>query len=509
MHYFRKTWIDSCIRSRAAFACVAILGVTALSSCTVGPSFKRPDAELPTDWSPRQAGAAAGGVKSLPVAEPIEGQWWLLFNDPALDSLEARVTTANFDVQLAVARLAQSRAQLAVALGSRAPNVSGSATYGRQRQSELGTNTRMIEILSPPVGREKLIAALAEPFDVYQAGFDASWELDLWGRIRRSVESANARLGASAAAAHDVQLSVTAELARNYVQLRGIQRQLAIAQQDVAIAEELLDLTRQRAAGGLVTDLDVVSQEAHLATGRARIPQLEQQQAQTINAIALLLGEQPGALDAELSPTKAVPPIPPRVPIGVPSEVARRRPDIREAEARLHAATADIGVAVADLYPRVTLSGTFVMQSLSAGDLSDWGARQWSVGPSLSLPIFDGGRRRATVILRRAQQQEAAVNYQRTVLHAWHEIDTALNAYVNEQRRNEDLAAAARSSQSAFELASTRYQHGLTDFLIALDAQRTLLQVERDFADSTTAMSTRVVTLYKALGGGLPIDGQD
>jgi outer membrane protein PltN len=509
MHHFRKTRMECSALRRAACACVAILSIAALSSCTVGPTFKRPEAQAPADWSARQVSARGSGAKSQPVAEAVEEQWWSPFNDPTLDSLEARVIPANLDVQLAVARLAQSRAQLAVALGARVPNVNGSATYNRQRQSEVGTNTRMIEILSPPVGRDQLIAALAEPFDVYQAGFDASWELDLWGRVRRSIESANARLDASAAAVRDVQLSVTAELARNYLQLRGIQQQLAIAQQDVTTTQELLDLTRQRAAGGLVTDLDVVSQEARLASGRARIPQLLQQQTQTINAIALLLGEQPGALEAELTPTKAVPPVPPRIPIGVPSEVARRRADIREAEARLHAATADIGVAVADLYPRVTLGGTFVMQSLSAGDLSDWGARQWSVGPSLSLPIFDGGRRRATVTLRKAQQQEAAVSYQRTVLSAWHEIDTALSAYANEQRRNEDLAEAVRSSQSAFELASTRYQHGLTDFLIALDAQRTLLQAERDLADSTTEISTRVVTLYKALGGGLPIEGQD
>ncbi len=509
MHYSRNARIDRSASRRAAWASVVILSVTALCSCAVGPRFERPDAKAPADWTSRHVSAPESETKSQPVAEPVERQWWSLFNDPTLDSLEARVATANLDVQLGVARLAQSRAQRDAVLGGRVPNVNGSASYQRQRQSEVGANTRLINILSPPVGRDQVIAALAQPFDLYQAGFDASWELDFWGRVRRSVESANARLAASAAAVHDVQLSVTAELARNYLQLRGIQRQLEIAQQDVTTSQELLDLTRQRAAGGLVTDLDVVSQQARLASGRARIPQLRQQQTQVINAIAFLLGEQPGTLEVELVKARAVPPIPPRVPIGIPSEVARRRPDIREAEARLHAATADIGVAVADLYPHITLGGTFVMQSLSAGDLSDWGARQWSVGPSLSIPIFDGGRRRAVVTLRKAQQQEAAVGYQRTVLRAWHEIDNELTAYVNEQRRNEQLAEAVRSSQTAFDLANTRYQHGLTNFLIALDAQRTLLQAERDYADSTTAISTRLVSLYKALGGGVPMDGQE
>jgi NodT family efflux transporter outer membrane factor (OMF) lipoprotein len=300
----------------------------------------------------------------------------------------------------------------------------------------------------------------------------------------------------------DVQLSVTAELARNYLELRGIQRQLEIAQEDVKASQETLEITEQRADGGLVTDLDVTSQRARLADGKARIPQLQQQLRQSLNAIAMLLGVAPGALDGELMPVKAVPPVPPQAPIGVPSEVARRRPDIREAEARLHAATADIGVAVADFYPRITLTGSFDLQSLSAGDLSEWGARQWTVGPSLSIPLFDGGRRRSTLELRQAQQQEAAVNYQKTVLQAWHEIDNALNAYANEQRRHEQLAQSAEASKAAYALASTRYQHGLTNFLIALDAQRTMLQAERDYADSTTAISTRLVALYKALGGG-------
>jgi NodT family efflux transporter outer membrane factor (OMF) lipoprotein len=300
----------------------------------------------------------------------------------------------------------------------------------------------------------------------------------------------------------DVQLTVMAELARNYLELRGIQRQLAIAQQDARTSGEMLELTEQRYSGGLVTDLDVTSQRARLSQARSRIPQLQQQEAAAINRIALLLGERPGVLQSELAQAQPVPPVPPRVPIGVPSEVARRRPDIREAEARLHAATADIGVAVADLYPRFTLAGSFDLQSLDASNLSEWAARQWTVGPSLSIPIFEGGRRRATVELRKSQQQEAAVNYQRVVLQAWHEIDNALTAYASEQRRHEELRAAVESSRGAYELANTRYQHGLTNFLIALDAQRTLLQAERDFADSTTAISTQLVALYKALGGG-------
>jgi NodT family efflux transporter outer membrane factor (OMF) lipoprotein len=475
--------------------CVAMT----LTACAAGPSFVRPDAKAPEKWTEQRADAQ---VQSTPAAGTISEKWWEQFNDPVLSSLETRVAEASFDIQVAALRLAQSRAQRAAVMGGRLPNVNGNASYQRQRQSEVGANTRLIDIIGPPGNRDQVINALAEPFSVYQAGFDASWELDLWGRVRRSVESANAGLGASKAALRDVQLSVMAELARNYLELRGLQRQLEIAEQDVKASTEMLDLTRQLAAGGMVTDLDVTSQQARLADGRARVPQIQQQVKQSISAIALLLGQEPGLLEAELSPNKAVPAVPPRVPIGVPSEVARRRPDIRAAEERLHAATADIGVAVADLYPRITLTGSFDMQALNASDVSDWGARQWTVGPSLSLPIFDGGRRRATVELRKAQQQEAAVNYQRTVLQAWHEIDNALSGYANEQRRQAELTEAVKSSRAAFELADTRYRHGLTNFLVALDAQRTLLQAERDYADSTTAISTRLVALYKALGGG-------
>jgi NodT family efflux transporter outer membrane factor (OMF) lipoprotein len=479
-----------------------VLGViiaATLSACAVGPEFLRPQATSPVDWNTSDA---PGGPLSRPEAGAIREKWWDLFNDPELSVLEARVVDANFDIQVATLRLAQSRAQRTAVLGGRMPSINGNASYQRQRQSEGGVNTRLIDIIRPPGDRDQIIDALAEPFNVYQAGFDASWELDLWGRVRRSVESANASLAASKSNLQDVRLSVMAELARNYLELRGLQRQLEIAGQDVKTAKEVLDLTQQRAAGGLVTDLDVVSQRARLADGRARIPRVQQQIKQTISAIALLLGREPGALEAELTPIKAVPAVPPRVPIGVPSEVARRRPDIRAAEERLHAATADIGIAIADLYPRIMLTGSFEMQALNASDVSDWGARQWAVGPSLSLPIFDGHRRRATVELRKAQQQEAAVNYQRIVLQAWHEIDNALAAYANEQRRHEALAEALTASRAAFELANDRYTHGLTNFLVALDAQRTLLQAERDYADSTTAISTRLVALYKALGGG-------
>jgi NodT family efflux transporter outer membrane factor (OMF) lipoprotein len=299
-----------------------------------------------------------------------------------------------------------------------------------------------------------------------------------------------------------VQLAVQSELARNYFELRTAQRQLRIARADVGASEETLALVRARADGGLTTDLDVRRQAAQAADLRARLPQLLALEARATNQITLLLGERPGALQTQLAgpadgPAGALPDLSP----GLPSEVALRRPDIRRAEAQLHAATASIGLAMADLYPRITLGANFGFESVASRSFGEWGSRQWSVGPSLQLPLFDGGRRRSTVTLRELQQQEAAVAYQQTVLKAWHEIDDALSAYAAERQRHLQLADKERQSRDAWDLARVRYEHGLTDFLVQLDAQRTLLQAQRDQVDSAGRLAMDLVLLTKALGG--------
>jgi NodT family efflux transporter outer membrane factor (OMF) lipoprotein len=344
------------------------------------------------------------------------------------------------------------------------------------------------------------------PFNLYQYGFDASWELDLWGRVRRSVENADASLLASAEQRRASTLSAISEVARDYIELRGIQTQLAIQRQNLGTAQQSLDLTRQRYTGGLTTDLDVQNASAQVRSTQAQIPQLEQQQAQMINAISFLLGLQPRALQDELITAKPVPPVPPRVPVGLPSELARRRPDIRQAEAQLHAATAEIGVAVAAFYPSVSLSGSFSIQALQAKQIGDWDARQYGMGPVVNLPIFQGGQLKATLELRKAQQQEAAATYQRTVLNAWHEVENALVAYNAEQLRQKQLDAAVADSRRALGLAQSRYTAGLIEFLQVLDAQRTLLSAQLQLAQSTTTVSTNLVALYNALGGGWQAD---
>ena len=499
--------------------CVGTLLVS-VGGCTVGPSFKAQSIWSPSSWFAARRTAPAP-VASEPVSEPIDPNWWGLFHDTELTLLEGRVAAANLNVRLATIRLAESRSQRQITGADQFPTLKGDGSYTRERVSNKG----VVGIFggggassggsfastggsaNGTSGRSGAIPSSAgggglQPFNLWQYGFDASWELDLWGRVRREVESADASLEASTDARRNALLSVVAEVARDYVQLRGQQTQIAITQENLKTERESLDLSQARFRGGLTTELDVANAAAQLQSTQAQLPQLEQSQDQSINALSFLLGEAPQALRTELITAGAVPPVPPRVPVGVPSELARRRPDIRQAEAQLHAATADIGVAVADFYPKITLDGSLGLQALKAKDLGNWAARQYGLGPTISIPIFEGGRLRATLELRRIEQQEAALNYQQTVLQAWHDVDNALTAYADEQRRHDALAAAVAQNSLALRLSRDRYTQGVADFLNVLDAERALLQAQLQLADSSTTVSSNLVQLYKALGGG-------
>lgn len=467
-----------------------IVSSALLSACAVGPDFKAPQSDLPQQW---QAPTATN--------DAVEREWWKQFHDATLDDLVTRALTNNAQVQIATLRLAQSRLVRGVEAGARWPVVNASAEYSRNRQSEHGEATRLIDLLAPGPEGQEIIDILAEPYNVFQGGFDVGWELDLWGRVRRSVEAADANVRLSEEDLRDAQLSLVGEVVRGYLELRGVQDQLRIANADAAASADLVELTEYRVKGGLVDELDLTTQRARLAESRSNIPQLRQQQTQLVSALAVLLNVQPGSLDAQLAATSPTFTLPSAIAGGVPSEAARRRPDIQRVEAQLQAATAEIGVAVADLYPRFTLTGSFVLQSLSLSEFTDWGSRQWSVGPSLTLPIFDGGRRRTAVELRKLDQQQAAVTYQQTVLSAWHEIENALSGFSAERERNSELAIALAQSRDAYDIARVRYNHGMINYLAELDARRTLLQTERAYSQSNTQLGTQWVAVYKALGG--------
>ncbi len=479
---------------RRAKELAATLAFLLTSGCySVGPDFLPPDPLLPkTSFFGKPEPRAPGEAEAVaqPAASEPAADWWRSFRDPTLTSLAERVAGANLDVTTASLRLGESRAQRGVAASAALPSINGNGSY----QRELFSKNGVLSLAGPNLN--------VPPISVWQTGFDASWELDIWGRVRRQVESADATIEQSEYQRRDVLVAALAELARDYVALRGAQAQIAVANENLRSASEILELTRTRAAKGLTSGLDVENSAALVADIRAQIPSLENEVDVNINAISLILDERPGALKAELGRAKPAPPIPPRPPLGVPSELARRRPDIRAAEAQLHAATASIGVAVADFYPSVKLNGSVELNALSLKELWKGSSLQYQFGPTVSLPIFEGGRLRSTLDLRTEQEQEAAINYHKTVLQAWHDVVNALNAYRAEQRRRDALKVEADHSREALALSRTRYDNGVTDFITVLNAERTLLQAQQQLVQSTTNESTDLIQLYKALGGG-------
>jgi NodT family efflux transporter outer membrane factor (OMF) lipoprotein len=483
---------------------VPLVALLLLAGCTLGPDFEHPDSFSPASWF--DTPAKPEPVASHPVAEPIRADWWASFGDPELTSLEQRVADANLDVRVAALRLAESRSQRRITAADQFPQINGDASYVRQKPSPKGEFSLLGGSGSggAAAGGASGIPSQSgiRPFNLWQYGFDASWELDLWGKVRRAVEAADASVDASAEARRDILLSTMAEVARDYVQLRDVQEQLRIARENRDVADQGLGLTRAQASHGLTSELDVASAAAQLASVAATIPQLEQRQAEAINQLGFLLGQPPRALEAELVLPQTVPPVPPRVPIGVPSELAQRRPDIREAEARLHAATAEIGVAEAAFYPTVTLTGSLDIQAIHFNNLAGWDARTYSAGPGISIPIFEGGRLKGNLELTKTEQQEAAITFQKTVLNAWQEVDNALVAYDAEQRRDDQLRRQVEQSRRQLALARQQYQRGETDFLHVLDAERQALAAEQQEADSRATISTNLVVLYKSLGGG-------
>jgi NodT family efflux transporter outer membrane factor (OMF) lipoprotein len=469
-----------------------------LAACTVGPNFVRPAPQTPPHWS---APAAAHASSTVTEQATELGDWWSGFADPVLSSLIERSVDSNLDVRTALLRIDEARAQRAIAAAGAWPTVSLDAAYSRQRLSDTtptGALFNSVGNLQLPGGAR---LSIPNPYNQFQLSAGASWEIDLFGRVRRSVEAADAGLQVSVEDRHAVLVSVLADVAQSYAELRGAQARLRIGRASLATIDELLDLTRHRRAAGLTTHIDVGNAIAQAAVTQAELPAFELQITQSINQLSHLMGREPAALRGELEGAAPVPAAPRELPIGLPADLARRRPDIREAEANLHVATAQIGVAVANLFPRVTLAATGGVQSETAGELLEWASRFGSFGPSLDVPIFDRGRW-STVKLYKVRAQEAALAYQSTVLNALHEVEDALAAYDAEQQRREWLAAAVAQNRDVLGLSKQRYASGVATFIDVLDVERTLQQNELALADSTTAVATNLVRLYRALGGG-------
>jgi NodT family efflux transporter outer membrane factor (OMF) lipoprotein len=469
-----------------------------VSGCTVGPDFHRPASPYnPISWF---VGRAPGEGASQPVPEPIDIEWWQSFHDPELDSLEQRAAAQNLDVLTATVRVAEARANAGITAAAFFPTVNGDVDAFDIKPSNnglsFGGGSSSGGSGSSSSGGE------INPIQLYQYGFDATWTLDLWGKVRREVEAGNANIEASEIDRRGTLIQSIAEVARDYVQLRNAQSLLQIAVDNVRTARKLLSLTQQRAAAGLTDELDVAQEQAQLTTTEATVPQAQAQVASYINALSLLLGEPPRALQSELQTAEPVPPTPMVVPIGLPSELLRRRPDIVEAEANLHVATANIGVAVANFFPTVDLLGLFDIQSNQTQDLFNLASRTYILGGTVSVPIFQGGKLVDTLHLRKQQQKEAVIAYDKAVLSAFSDVDNALTDYDKEQQRRKLLRQAVYANQHAFDLAQQRYTEGIATYLDVLNAQQAVLSSQSSYQNSTAAVSTDLVALYLALGGG-------
>ncbi|PMS15327.1 RND transporter [Trinickia dabaoshanensis] len=518
-------------RLPAPRAVASLFVACALSACTVGPDFHAPAARTPEQWhaiASTPSGGTAGATHRASAPDIVvdtdpDPRWWHTFNDPTLDALIDEARAGNLDLQRAVLRIVEARTQMQSAASQGLPNLRASASYQREqlglkgllqsngvyRQADaLGAPNSPVDAISPGAGpalqqrANAILGQLSSPINLWQAGFDASWELDLFGRVRRSVEAASANLDAARESRNDALLSLEAEVAQTYLQLRGSQAARDIAERQVRDARDVLALTKSQAAVGLASTLDVKQAQAELAQAQARVTPFDGQIAQAANGLALLVGAQPGALDAELTASAPLPALPPRIAVGLPSTLARRRPDVRRAEAQLHAATAGVGVAVAQFYPDITLTGKIGTRASNASDLARWSHLFYSFGPAVSLPIFEGGALVANLHLADARQAEAALAYRRTVLVALRDVDNALAVYRSDLSHRDALSATVDAQRSAYDLARARYEKGFVSFIDVLDAQRQLSQAQAQFVQAQTQVETDVVALYKALSGG-------
>lgn len=470
-------------RRHAARVAVAFAAISlGFSACTVGPDYVRPETTAPAEWIGVRESTSPGGLSAAPAAL---AKWWTILGDPTLDSLVERALSGNLSLVEAQARVRQARAARTIAASAGLPAVDASASYTRSRAARDSGD---------------------DGNDLFRAGFDASWEIDVFGGVRRSVEAADASIAASIEDARDVRVTLLAELATTYIDLRADQEQLAIAQRNLAAQRQTLDLTQRRQAAGFVSRLDVVNAQTQVANTESRLPSLEASIHQSMYALATLLGTEPGSLIEELASAMPLAALPPEVPAGLPSELLERRPDIRRSEAELHLATAQVGVAVADLYPRFSLSGAFGLQGGEVSALGTLADRFWSIGPAVQWPIFQGGALRANVEQQRAAADAAVAAYKASILSALQEVESTMIAYDREQKRTLSLDQSVQSSQESVSLSSDLYEAGRIDFLNVLTAQRSLLDAESSRLDSRRLTLTNLIALYKALGGGWDVD---
>ena len=461
-----------------------------LAGCAAGPNYHAPQNTMPSAYS-----HSADASTTATNAPQQLAEWWKVFNDEQLNTLVSEAALSNLDVRVAQSRVREAKALRGVTRSSLFPQVGAGADYSRSRQSE-----------HTFIGKQLGASGQSLENDSLGGGLDMSWEIDVFGGTRRGVEAAQADLEASVESKRGVLVAVMAEVGLSYLDLRGAQKQLVVARENLDLQKKTLALTKDRFKAGLASELDAARAEAQVAQTRAQIPLLEQAEQRTIHRLGVLLGKQPDELEKQLIAAAPIPSAPPRVPIGLPSDLLRQRPDIRRAERQLVAATARIGVATADLFPKFYLTGAAGLQSIEASDFFSGGSRFWSLGPSIRWPIFTAGRIRQNINVQNARQEQAALGYEQTVLTSLEEVENGLVAFGKEQEHYQALVESEAADRRALHLADASYRSGLVDFLNVLEAQRSLLIVQDEVARSEQTLGQNLVRLYKALGGGWRFD---
>jgi len=460
-----------------------LAGAVALPACTVGPDYTRPVVTTPDAWYEAHVQGVSEGSAHVQT-------WWTVFEDPLLAELIRDAEESNKDLQEAYFRILEARAIRGIAVGARYPQVDVTAEASTAEPSESATG-------------------LTERVDNFAFGAGLAWEIDLFGRIRRGVEAATAQYDASVEDYRDVLVTLLGDVALNYLQVRTLQARLFYARSNIDAQSESLALTQARFNAGLTSALDVAQAESNLGRSEAEVPALEALLEAALNRVEVLTGRPPGALHERLAVVQPIPLPPGEVALGLPANLLRQRPDVRRAERQLAAQTARIGVATADLYPRLSLTGFFASDAGDLGDLATGKSLTWGIGIPLRWNVFSGGKVQNQIQAERARADQAFKRYEQSVLLALEEVQSTLAAYGQERLRAEQLGKATDATQRAVDLVRTQYVSGLTNFQNVLDTQRTLFQLQQQLADSEGRQVQNLVALYRALGGGWDVAAPD
>ncbi|HTR41919.1 MAG TPA: efflux transporter outer membrane subunit [Pseudomonadales bacterium] len=484
-----------------------LIAAAVAAGCTVGPVYQKPKVSLEKNFAELSGNANTN---------PPPADWWKTFHDPELEKLINEAGRENYDLQIATLRVREARYQRNIMAGNLLPTVDANAGYLRAYGSKnvnlpigggdppdppgMDANDDAFENELSVLGKGGLPGVWS---DLYQMGFDATWEIDVFGGIRRRVEAANEQMQAAVESRRNMAITLSAEVARDYMELRGTQERLDIARKNLSDQKIILQVTKSMRTNGLASDLEVTQAAAEVATTSATVPPLEATSRRLIHALSILLAREPTALASELEMVKPLPVTPPEIPVGLPSQLLERRPDIREAERQIAAATANIGVAEADLFPKFALTGGSAgIDSSQPGSLFSLNSRYFLISPTITWRIFDAGRIANNIKLQKAGKEEAVLQYRSTILTALQEVEDALVMTATDQARRADLIEALNQSRQSLALSRQQYEHGLSNFLNVLDAERAVFSAEDNLTQSDESISTDMVALYKSLGGG-------